>query len=482
MPSLRALLPLCALALALLAAAPAATAQPADAPTIAAAEGQFESGLADYRAGNYDDAARRFTAAATDYGFNARTTAAYFMAGKAHYAAGDRERAVSIFASLLSTYPRSRYAEEARRLQQRALAIEDAPEPVVLGLVLPAGPDDRPLAQAMLNGVRLAVEQYNGAAPARPVQIVFRDTDGDAAGAQSATQSALDAGADLVIGPLYSFEAEPAAAVAERAGVPLVAPLATEEAVAAGRRFVFQVNPPFAERARVIARYATDELGLQALGTIAEPDGYGRAMADAFTDEARAREAEVPLDFRLASARDWFRLPDVLQAEMLAGLDALYLPTVGDQAAEHAAASMRGLEEIGVVPRPLGNEGWDGLQASRARAAKHQVVFTEAFHVDGRSPDAARFQEAYLRLAGAAPDRLAYAGYDTATFLLGVLRPLRSADGLTGQRLADAIRQAPRHDGLGHRLHFAGGQVNEALFLLGYGTRRYADGRPAPVD
>ena len=474
MPMLRPLFVL----VALLLAAPAATAQPMDAPTIAAAEGQFEAGLADYRAGNYDDAARRFTAASTDYGFNTRTTAAYFMAGKAHYAAGDRERTISILTSLLSTYPNTRYADEARRLRHRAHAIPDAPEPYVLGLVLPAASfDERPLAQAMLNGVRLAVDQHNGSRPERQIQIVFRDTEGAAEGARGATQAAIEAGADVVIGPLYSFEAEAAAVVAERARVPLVAPLATEDGVAAGRRYVFQANPPFAQRARVMARYATDELGLQSLGTIAEPDGYGRTMADAFTDEARAREAEVPLDFRLASARDWFRLPDVLEPEMLSGLDALYLPTLGDQASEHAAAAMRGFEEIGVVPRPLGSEGWGGLQASRARAARYQVLFTDAFFVDPRSPDAARFQEAYVRLSGAAPDRLAYAGYDSASFLIGVLGRLRGED-----TIADGIRSAPRYQGLGHRLHFAGGQINEALFVLGYGTRRYADGSPAPVD
>ena len=460
-----------------LSLAPRVTAQPLDAPVISAAEGQFELGLADYRAGNYDDAARRFTAAGTDFGYNARTTAAYFMAGRAYYAAGDRERAVSIFSSLLSTYPQSRYTAEARRLQQRALAIPDAAQPLVLGLVLPAGPDDRPLAQAMLNGVRLAVDTYNGARPARPVQIVFRDTDGDAEGARVATESAIRAGADLIVGPLYSFEAEAAAAVAERARVPLLAPLATEEGVAAGRRYVFQANTPFAERARVMARYATDELGLQALGTIAEPDGYGRAMADAFTDEARAREASVPLDFRLASDRDWYRLPDVLTAEMLSGLDALYIPTLGEQASEHAAGAMRGLEEIGIVPRPLGNDGWNGLEASRARAGRYQVLFTETYYVSGRDPAAGQFQQAYLRLSGVAPDRLAYAGYDVATFLLGVLQQRRGETAL-----ADAIRTAPRFQGLGHRFDFSGGQVNEALFLLGYGTRQYPDGRAAPVN
>ena len=480
MPSFRALL--CALAVTLLASAPDVAAQPRTAPTIAAAEGQFESGLADYRAANYDDAARRFTAAATDYGFNARTTAAYFMAGRAYYAAGDRERAVSVFSSLLSTYPGSRYAADARRLQQRALAAPDAVEPVVLGLVLPAGDDDRALAQAMLNGVRLSVDRHNGNRPARPVKIVFRDTDGDADGARAATQSAIDAGAVVVIGPLYSYEAEAAAAVAERARVPLVAPLATEEGVAAGRRYVFQANPPFAERARMIARYATDELGLQSLGTIAEPGGVGRAMADAFTDEARAREAGVPLDFRLASDRDWFRLPDVLTAEMLAGLDALYMPTIGEQGSEHAAGAMRGLEEIGVVPRPLGSESWGELQASRARAGRHQALFTETFYVDARDAAAARFQEAYVRLSGVPPDRLAYAGYDTASFLLGALGTMRGET-----VLADAIRAAPRYDGIGHRLHFAGSQVNEALFILVYGVREdgvrgFADGRATPVN
>jgi hypothetical protein len=57
-------------------------------------------------------------------------------------------------------------------------------------------------------------------------------------------------------------------------------------------------------------------------------------------------------------------------------------------------------------------------------------------------------------------------GYDATRMLIsaawGEGGPLR------GSALADRLRAAPAARGLGHRIHFDGGQVNTALFLMGF--------------
>ena len=75
------------------------------------------------------------------------------------------------------------------------------------------------------------------------------------------------------------------------------------------------------------------------------------------------------------------------------------------------------------------------------------------------------FSAQYRQLAGVRADRLALMGYDATRFLLGRL-DRQTARG--GEPLAEALRQAPLYRGLAHRIAFGDGQVNEALFLMGY--------------
>ena len=54
----------------------------------------------------------------------------------------------------------------------------------------------------------------------------------------------------------------------------------------------------------------------------------------------------------------------------------------------------------------------------------------------------------------------------------GIVRPAyllhRSLLELVEESMADALRGARPFDGLAHRIYFAGGSVNEAMFVLGY--------------
>jgi ABC-type branched-subunit amino acid transport system substrate-binding protein len=448
-----------------LISAPGLRAQPATAERVPAAETAFENGLQAYVEGAHEEAFRLFTRAAEDFGYNARTTAALVMAGKAAYAAGDFDLAVATLDDFIQRYPNSRYVTEAERV--RALARAGGPSTAVappfdLGIVLPAAGADGYLAQALFNGVRLAVDEHNSGGPRRPVRMIFRDTGGTETGARAAVDAVVGAGADAVIGPLFSGEAVSAGAAAEAAGVPLVAPLATDRAVSAGRRYVFQANPTFTMRGQVMANVAAQRLGLEAAGTVAVRGGFGAEMADAFEAEWRALGRTVAFGERLPDAASWRRLPERLPPERWIDVEAVYLPVSGDDAAEHAADALRGLEALGLEGRvrALGNTEWEGLDASRPRAGRFDTVFDQDFFVDEDA--AAGFTVRYRALAGIGVDRLALMGYDATRFLLALV-------GAPGEAaLADRIRRAPRYQGLAHRIEFAGGQVNRALFIMGY--------------
>ncbi|MEM1044288.1 MAG: ABC transporter substrate-binding protein [Bacteroidota bacterium] len=448
-------------------------AQPFEAPAIPAAESAFDRGLRAYETGQYDAAARAFRKV-TEGAFNQRTTAAHLMLGKAHYAAGEFADAIGAMTDFVREYPRSRYLADARALriesQARLDAAEAVPEATDVGVVLPTNNADIVFSQALFNGVRLAVEAHNAAVPERPVRMVFRNTEGSERGAVQAVESLSRAGVELVLGPLYSEEATAAGGVAERERLLLVAPLATNEAVSEGRRYVFQANPTYAERGRAMARYAAAQRP-GTFGVVAQSGTIGETMAEAFQTELIQVGGTVAFTELLFDDRAWFRLDELLADSLnnlLADVDALYLPVSGADADEYAAGALRSLdravppEERGRL-RVFGNLEWGMLDASRPRAEGYGTVFTSDFHLGERDEDARAFAERYRALAGVAPERLAYAGYDLAQMVLALLAERRSEESLP-----DLLRRAAPYAGLGHRIDFGRGNANEAMFILGY--------------
>ncbi|MEM7788285.1 MAG: ABC transporter substrate-binding protein [Bacteroidota bacterium] len=453
------------LCLALVFVAPTpASAQPADADEIPAAEAAFQDGLDAYRVGDYAEAEGHFRRTTEDFGFNARSTSALLMAAKSAYAAGDFDRAIVTTTTLTTAYPESRYVAEAQRV--RSLAETGGPGGIGrvfdLGVVLPTGGIDGYLGQALFNGVRIAVDEHNQAPGGRPVRMVFRDSGGSGDGAEAAVEGVVEAGVAAIVGPLFSDEGGPAGAAAEAAGVVLVAPLATDEAVSQGRRFVFQANPTFPARGRAMARYAIGGLGLRRVGVASQTGTLGADMAGAFATEARRLGATVAFEERLAEAAEWEDLDREVGTSALSAAQAVYLPVTGRDGPRYAADALRALDALGRnAPRPLGNTEWEGLTTSRARAGRLGAVFTQDFFVAPGASEA--FRARYRELSGLGQeDRLALIGYDLAMFLIAQIEASQEVP------LADAIRSARRFDGVGHRFSFGGGQINEALFILGY--------------
>ncbi len=457
------------LVLLLFVAVPA-FAQPFEAPAIPTAESSFDRGLRAYEVGQYNEAADAFLRVIEEVEFNQRTTAAHLMLGKALYAGGDFADAVGVMTDFIREYPRSRYLNDAQALrleaESRLEELAAIPESIDIGVVLPTNEMDLAFSQALFNGVRLAVDVHNEASPDRPVRMVFRNTEGSERGAMQAVESLGRAGVELVLGPLYSEEAVAAGEAAERERILLIAPLATEEDVSEAREYVFQANPTFAERGRVMARYAAAQRP-GSFGVVAQTGTIGETMAEAFQTEMLRIGGAVAFSELLFDGDAWFQLANVL-GDSLGEVDALYLPVAGADAAGHAGGALRSLDaalpaaERGRL-RLFGNTEWGMLGPSRQRAGAYSTVFTADFHLDEGNAAVRAFADRYRALAGVPPDRLAFAGYDLARMVLALLMERRGEESLP-----DLLRRAAPYAGLGHRIDFGRGNVNEAMFILGY--------------
>jgi len=450
-----------------------AWAQPAEIPRIEAAETEFGQALQAFERGDYGLAYRQFRRVIDAYPAHRRKTAAWIMAAKALYRMGEYDHVIQWADEFVARYPTSRYRSEAERLRHLAEAAllrrRQAARLITLGILLPLDADNAPLTQALFDGIRLAVAAHNADSLAAPVRMVFRDAGTDPTRVQAALRALLDEQqADLVIGPLYSEQARAAAEVAEQRGVVLVAPLATDERVSEGRRFVFQANPTLTVRGERMASMAVYGLRLDSIGVVAQfGDPTSERMAEAFQAEALRLGAAVPFYKLLSDAQAWAQLVQHIGRDTLARVRALYLPLSGANAPLLARAALSSLDRSGLTPRVLGNAAWRDVQAT-LQASRYLLTFSNDFYVDTSRVEVKDFIRRYRAMGRTeAPDRLVYTGYDVTCFLLTQL-PDRAALA----DLADRIRTAPFYQGLGIRLHFDGGQVNRALYF-----HRYRDGR-----
>lgn len=444
---------------------------------ISGAEQVFDQALQAFDGGDYGMAYRRFRLVYTSYPLNVKTTAALLMGGKALFRQGRYQDAIDLLEEFVRAYPTSSYVDEAERTLRLAEEIRSlrvsAPDTTHLGVALPLEDGDDALTQAMFNGIRLAVSEHNDRfGEQRPVQMVFRNSGGTEATARAAAAELVDADVVAIIGPLYSEAAEAAGEVAERAETILIAPLATEESVSTGRRFVFQANPTWTVRGQMLARFADDRFGHERYGIIAElGDSYSERMAEGFQEEITRMGASVLYYRLIEQGSEWYDLDGLLPATAWDSLEAVYLPISGQDADQFASAALSALARAGVRPQVFGSAEWGNVTAL-SLASDFNTVYTTGFHL--RPGDAAveQFRQEYSAIAGSGPEgetgRVAYAGYDVARFLLN--RIMQSGDA----PLVEAFANAPWYQGLGSRLFFEGGNVNRGLFYMRY--------RPGKID
>lgn len=460
-------------------AAPASVHAQDAIPTIEDAELVFEQGVDAFESADYETAHRRFRVVFETYELNRKTTASLLMAAKALYRENRFEDAVDLSERLIEEYPSSGYLDDARRV--RRLSNEQLEREHVqmqsreIGVLLPLQNDDATLSQALFTGVRIAVDEHNRLNEEHPVRLVFRDTYGNPSRSLSLVRELAAADVDVLIGPLYSSEAMSAAEAAEEARVVLVAPLANNEDVSEGREYVFQANPTFTMRGRLMARFAMRGLLLDNFGIIAErdPEQISEQMAEGFQDELMLHGEQTHYYRLLQTQNDWGQLADSVGADTLGRVEAVYLPIAGGESVARIDAALSSFDRMGMSNqiRVLGNTEWHDAP-NPSRASRYAATYSNDFYVDEADASVRSFSRRFEEIVGDAPDpedtigRLAFTGYDLTRYLLPLVTSGPASD------LSDRIHEAPTYQGLGIRVDFSQGNVNEALYYF-----RYQDGR-----
>lgn len=275
-----------------------------------------------------------------------------------------------------------------------ALGRAIAPDAEQVGLLVPLSGRGSDIGPALRNAAEMALFEVG----ADGLTLMAYDTAGTAEGARTAAEAALDRGADLIIGPLFSGSVPGVASLAAARDVSVIA-FTNDSTVTGGSSFVMGFLP--ATQVESIVDYSAGR-GLSRFGVIAPRNAYGTRVVEVV--RGATQRAGVRLEqsqFYDPDARDFTAVMESFESEP--PLDALMIPDSGLRLRAVAALTpFHGLGETQI----LGTALWDG-QAVGVEPALRGAWFAAP------PPELrAAFEQRYARLHGEPPPRLATLAYD----------------------------------------------------------------------
>jgi branched-chain amino acid transport system substrate-binding protein len=240
---------------------------------------------------------------------------------------GDFSAAGEILHKVALMPPGIKYVAEALSLLEQT----EKHSGIKIGLVLPLmlkdeNPVSRVLGMEFLQGIQIAVDEYNQTVPLKII-LEVRDTEKNpGVAARQVADLCSDESISVIIGPVISSEVFAAAGIANERGVPLITPTATSNGIAAIGPFIFQANPDYDMRGRAVAVYAYNTLGARKFAVLAPADEVGKQMVDSFVAEVDTLNGEMIDIERYAAGTTDLRME--LTALRKKALEKLEVPTV----------------------------------------------------------------------------------------------------------------------------------------------------------
>jgi branched-chain amino acid transport system substrate-binding protein len=295
-----------------------------------------------------------------------------------------------------------------------------------------------------VEGARFGIAEINraGGILGRPVELVELDNQSSPIGAKVAAEQAASLGVHGIVGPEWSSHALSAARVAQRAGIPMVASIATSPAVTRVGDFIFRACFTDRFQGEVMARFArsrfpkapgavifTDIISDHSMALSAEFQKWFEALGGTVLDRVNYRHSQEGFE------------PAVRRA-MTANPDLLFLPG-HDESGRILALARR----LGATALPLGGDGWGTATFLENGGDQLPIAFYCTHWAPGVETPASRAFLAKFRPAGDQVYSSHVLAYDAVSILADAFRRAGSDRPEPVRRALAATREFPAVSG-----------------------------------
>ena len=336
------------------------------------------------------------------------------------------------------------------------LCAEAAPEPIRLGEFSSLTGREAGLGQYTHMGVVMAVEEINAAGGVDGRQIVVIPEDTQSKAGESATVVRKLITRDhvvAIIGEGASGRCLEGAPIAQRAGIQVVSPAATNPKVTEIGDCIFRVcfTDPF--QGTVMAKFAHETLKVRRVGILSDvASPYSLGLAGFFRQRCGVDGVEIVGEQKFSGGdKDYHAQLTALKATRP---DALFVPAYyGD-----AGLILLQARQLGLTVPVLGGDGFEAPELVQvAGAAADGAYFPVHFSTQDTSKRSQGFIERYVKRWQKQPTGVSALGYDAVSLIADAIRRGRSAEpaairaalaatagfeGITGRIAIDAQRNA----------------------------------------
>jgi branched-chain amino acid transport system substrate-binding protein len=293
-------------------------------------------------------------------------------------------------------------------------------------------------------GILLALDQINAAGGVLGQRVELVTEDDQSKPGQSATAVRKLITQDKVaaiLGDATSSATLESAPIAQASKIPMITPSATNPRITQVGDFIFRVCFLDELQARVIARFARQNLKAAKIFTLTDvKQDYSVDLEKFFKDEFTKLGGTIVGEQSYSSGDTVFRA----QLTAIRGLrpDAIYVPGYYQE----VALIVKEGRQIGLTMPFLGCDGWAN-QALIAIGGKAMdgCYFTNHFSPEDQSPIVKEFVGKYREKYGSIPDTFGALGYDAASILCDAIKRAGSSD---SQQIRDALAKTAGFNGV----------------------------------
>jgi branched-chain amino acid transport system substrate-binding protein len=290
--------------------------------------------------------------------------------------------------------------------------------------------------QSSHKGVVMALEEINAAGGVLGKKIELVSEDNQTKPGESATVVKKLIARDKVVallGEVSSGRSLEAAPIAQAAGVPMIAPAATNPSVTEKGDYIFRVCfiDPF--QGTVMAKFAQSDLNAKKVAIISSAsNAYSVGLAKFFRETFTQSGGTVAVEQKYSEGDKDFRAH--LTAVKAAGVDAVFVPGYYTE----SALLVRQARELGITVPFFGGDGWESDKLLEIGGdALNGCFYSTHFSPQNKEPAVAEFVKKFkTRWNNEVPDAFAALGYDAAYVLVDAIKRAGSTE---GAKLRDAL-------------------------------------------
>lgn len=358
-----------------------------------------------------------------------------FVYGKLLLKEGNIIEAKKQFFTIIQNYPESdEYKPSLDYLEQKTTTnVPNGAQSsdLLVAVLLPLNlnqENNSHVSTEILEGIKYAADEFNTISSER-IGLVIRDTRGkreeiEKIKKELGNNSAIKA----IFGPLYSEETDITCEIFNTSNIPIISPTATDDDLTKKYRNVFQANPSFEMRGKIMAQYIFFVENKKNIAILHSEEGYSNNLARSFQTEFETIGGNIVTvqDYSLHSTNLTEPIREI--KKQVSRIEGIYVP-ISDS--KLASLILSNLFLNGIDINLYGNQDWftaTGFESSSSLSNK--LTFTSDYFFDYRNTEFLSFSKSYFDKTGTETTRNVFYGYDAAKFFFGILSNSSGEGGL----------------------------------------------------